>query len=178
MAKLTLSTATTFPKTDLESWVLMPVKILYNNVTEFGSQQTNDLLQINSQLQTALGEITTTCSYQQNPLKIYVQSHGLDYFGKYKDFSVYKQADTDINFIGIKKPTDKAVETYISAYDSCGNVCSTRCLVPGINPPVYKSCTGAVRASNKFPLMYKHIQKNRVVNGSDNLVPIIFVCDV
>lgn len=158
-------------KRDIKNWAFVPVRILFNNNTNsYGHRDTN------KELQTVLGNVNTKCKPFKLP-RVYIQSHGLDYFGKYKDYTVIQNGgESRVNFVGIKKPSSEFTETYLSAYDSCGNLCNTRCVVPGFYPRVYKSCTGAVRASTKEPLMYKNYPNDLSI--ADNEIPIIFVCDV
>lgn len=158
-------------KRDIKNWAFVPVRILFNNNTNsYGHRDTN------KELQTVLGNVNTKCNPFKSP-RVYIQSHGLDYFGKYKDYTVIQNGgESRVNFVGIKKPSSEFTETYLSAYDSCGNLCNTRCVVPGIYPRVYKSCAGAVRASTKEPLMYKNYPNDLSI--ADNEIPIIFVCDV
>ena len=167
-------------KTKLDSWALIPVKVIYKNTS---NSEINRISKI-ADLQSVLGEQRQNCAHEQNNrIKIYVQSYGLNYYGKYKDSMTYQRQQSAKNLIGVKKPTTKAVETFVSAYDSCGNMCHTLCLIPGILPPVYKSCTGAVSISNKEPLMYEDIfaanqNKPGLKYPKDNPVSIIFVCEV
>jgi hypothetical protein len=112
---------------------------------------------------------------------IYVQSNGLNYFGRYKD-SV-KLHGTPSLYIGIQKPNGNYSEAYISAYDRCGRICVPNCLVRNSRQhPVYKTCTGAIRATMKSPLMFLSFESSSggrlpATSLSDTAIPIIFHCN-
>lgn len=112
---------------------------------------------------------------------IYVQSDGLNYFGRYKD-SV-KLHGTPSLYIGIQKPNGNYSEAYISAYDRCGRICVPNCLVRNSRQhPVYKTCTGAIRATMKSPLMFLSFESSSggrlpATSLSDTAIPIIFHCN-
>ncbi|VDI54710.1 Hypothetical predicted protein [Mytilus galloprovincialis] len=166
-------------KSDLDAWAFVPVKIIYNNIKESTFQNKLNFTGSNTALQTILGDKTETCGERiDSPLKIFVQSHGLNYYGKYKDFAVYQNRESELNYIAIKKPSKKSVETYISAYDSCGNTCNTRCIIPGVYPPVYRSCAGAISVSSKEPFMYNDVLSAIQGLPVEENIPIVFVCDI
>lgn len=200
-------------QSDISLWAFIPVKVLYMNAhfadTEFSSIHTkysNSTTEIDSS-DPLLLETTTAGSkkissivyrrclkLKNGPDKVYVESDGINYSGRYKDFAridPVQPVSTSFTYVGIKKPSnDSAIEAMISAYDTCGRVCRARCLVRGSQPPLYKSCAGSIMADTRLPFMYKRTYDaalrglwniwESAVRGSQlngQIIPLLFVCD-
>lgn len=89
--------------------------------------------------------------------KVFVQSNGFSYKGKYLDYAVLDErqpVSESIAYVAVKNPDLGAAQCYLTAFDSCGRVCQPRCLIPGSNPPAYRPCSGVVNVSNRLPRMY------------------------
>ena len=89
--------------------------------------------------------------------KVFVQSDGFTYRGKYLDYAVIDErqpVSESVAYVAVKNPELGAAQCYLTAFDSCGRVCQPRCLVPGSNPPAYRPCSGVVNLSNRLPRMY------------------------
>ncbi|XP_060075283.1 tyrosinase-like protein 1 [Ylistrum balloti] len=119
--------------------------------------------------------------------KVYVQTDGIDYSGRYKDYAVVDERlpiSSSMTYIGVKNPTDGAAQFYMTAYDSCGRVCRPQCLTNGN----YRPCSGTFRITSTYPRMYglsyedavKGIWKkgnNLMPESNAGEVPITFFCD-
>lgn len=139
---------------------------------------------IPNQVKNASQTVSPYCLEHQNNLHnniIYVQADGLNYKGKYKDYSVVN--DSSVVTIGVQKPTTKFVsESYISAYDRCGRVCLPNCLIKSTLSPVYKTCSGAIRITAEEPTMFVSFQYESEMHKldtsqMDHILPMIFHCD-
>lgn len=89
--------------------------------------------------------------------KVFVQSNGFSYRGKYLDYAVLDERQPiseSVAYVAVKNPDLGAAQSYLTAFDSCGRVCQPRCLIPGSNPPSYRPCSGVVNISNRLPRMY------------------------
>ncbi|OWF55160.1 Tyrosinase-like protein 1 [Mizuhopecten yessoensis] len=85
--------------------------------------------------------------------KVYVQTDGIDYSGRYKDYAVVDERlpiSSSMTYIGVKNPTEGAAQFHMTAYDSCGRVCRPQCLTNGI----YRPCSGTFRVTSTYPKMY------------------------
>ncbi|OWF55161.1 uncharacterized protein LOC110463673 isoform X2 [Mizuhopecten yessoensis] len=120
--------------------------------------------------------------------KVYVQTDGIDYSGRYKDYAIVDERQaisSTMTYIGVKSPKDGAAQFYMSAYDTCGRVCRPQCL----SDKGYKPCSGAFRVTSSFPKMYglsyeDAIKRNWKKDGrlttepNKAEIPVIFLCDV
>ncbi|OWF55163.1 Tyrosinase-like protein 1 [Mizuhopecten yessoensis] len=120
--------------------------------------------------------------------KVYVQTDGIDYSGRYKDYAVVDERlpfSSSMTYIGAKNPTEGASQFYMTAYDSCGRVCRPQCLINGI----YRPCSGAFRISTSLPKMYGITYEDAVkgiwkkgqgllseANASE--IPVTFLCEI
>ncbi|XP_011434015.3 tyrosinase-like protein 2 [Magallana gigas] len=124
--------------------------------------------------------------------KIYVQSDGLNYHGKYKEYAILDErqaVSSAILQIAVRKPSDKYTETYLSAYNSCGRVCRPVCSIGEGSSSIYKACSGSFKVTNEFPLMYSNSYEGAIsslwhlsLDGKGPLFrntfsPITFICD-
>ncbi|XP_033754705.1 tyrosinase-like protein 1 [Pecten maximus] len=120
--------------------------------------------------------------------KVFVQTDGIDYSGRYKDYAVVDERlpiSSSMAYVGVKKPENGAAKFYMTAYDSCGRVCTPRCLVNGR----YQECSGAFQISTAFPKMYGRTYEEAVqtvwtigdqllaeAHGAE--IPIAFICKI
>jgi hypothetical protein len=125
--------------------------------------------------------------------KVFIQSDGLNYAGRYKDYAIIDERQpiySSVSYIGIRKPTpEKPTKVILSAFDTCGRSCRAACPVMGTGGNEYEPCPGTFEVTTKYPLMYSssygsavtaafsiHLEGKgptyRVANS-----PITFVCD-
>jgi hypothetical protein len=64
--------------------------------------------------------------------------------------------------------------TYISAYDSCGRICSPFCMVYNSNPPEYRPCSGVITNRRGPP---NYCIKENANDYEHSLSFIKFYCD-
>ncbi|XP_052063130.1 tyrosinase-like protein 1 [Mytilus californianus] len=107
---------------------------------------------------------------------IYAEADGLNYKGKYKDFAYVN--NSAIIYLGAQKPTNDTSEVFITAYDRCGRTCIPNCLVKDSKPPIYNTCTGAIRITSQNPVMYLSFPYEPELQHQDNttIPPIEFHC--
>lgn len=89
--------------------------------------------------------------------KIFVESHGLNYYGNYKDFTVLDQRhalSSATTYIGIKSPESNYTDVILYAYDFCGRSCRPYCLDMMLSPPKSKPCAGVIRVTPNEPKLY------------------------
>nr|XP_022335186.1 uncharacterized protein LOC111131774 [Crassostrea virginica] len=124
--------------------------------------------------------------------KVFVQSDGLNYHGKHKQYSIVDErqaVSSAIVQVAVRKPSEESTETYLSAYDSCGRVCRPACPVNEKSSAVYKACSGSFRVTKEYPLMYSSSYETAIsslwhlnLDGkgplfSNTFSPITFICD-
>ncbi|OWF55150.1 tyrosinase-like protein 2 [Mizuhopecten yessoensis] len=175
---------------DVDAWSFIPVKIIYQRPSKEASDQMQidvlDKLLLDEDLELAKHE---KCIISDNRTsRVYVQSDGVDYSGRYKDYAVVDETvtmSTKVTYVGIKNPDIGDVTAYITAYDSCGRACKPMCQVPHSNPMKYKPCSGTIRVSDELPQMYSPSLLDAVeeILSLDKKTisiidtPIAFVCD-
>ena len=89
--------------------------------------------------------------------KIFIESHGLNYYGNYKDFTVLDQRhalSSATTYIGIKSPESNYTDVILYAYDFCGRSCRPYCLDMTLSPPKSKPCAGVIRVTADEPKLY------------------------
>lgn len=130
--------------TDEQLWSYIPVKIIFRNKDSSVKKST---------------PVYDVCLKPNNtdlPMRVFVESNGLNYDGMFKEISHFKKdlsADSSITYIAVRKPsTEKASQAIISAYDTCGRMCQPYCLDK--SGKYSKKCTGAIKVSRQVPLMY------------------------
>ncbi|XP_062588610.1 tyrosinase-like protein 1 [Saccostrea cucullata] len=123
--------------------------------------------------------------------KVYVKTFGLDYRGSYTDHALLDerlQFSSGLSAVGVKKPlNNRGSHVFITAHDSCGNMCTAFCLNTQSSPYEYQACSGAVRISPVKPLMYRSTVKEALLSAynyssisptiSKENIPIVFHCD-
>ena len=119
--------------------------------------------------------------------KIFVQTDGIDYSGRFTDYVIVderKDIVSGVTYIGIKNPEKSSALFLMSAYDTCGRVCSARCLKDG----QYKPCSGTFYVDKQFPRLYSSTLDGAIDDvwkDNDNLlasprsehIPVTFVCE-
>jgi hypothetical protein len=159
---------------DSRLWVFMPVRIVYMRPPGyfFGSRivQKSKFMQnmdmYSPEMYSEFNNISPTVAPGTYPncykslggsSKVYVQSTGFSYCGKYLEYAVVDERQPiseAIAYVAVKNPDQGAAKVYLTAFDSCGRVCQPRCLIPGSNPPSYQPCSGVINLSNGLPRMY------------------------
>jgi hypothetical protein len=196
-------------QSDIRLWAFMPVKVVYLRPPgeDFGSriiehgQIINNTDMYDPDIYKSLQGITNDnkpatynrCSPSKpSPDRVFVQSDGINYSGRYKDFAkidLRQPISSSFTYIAIRKPTNESsVKAMITAYDTCGRVCRAKCLVVGSEPPVYKSCAGSIKADTRLPLMYGRtygeaikglwrIWETTIQGTQGDHIPLMFLCD-
>ncbi|XP_060075291.1 tyrosinase-like protein 1 [Ylistrum balloti] len=175
---------------DVDAWSFIPVKIIYQRPSEEATYQMKldvvDKLLLKEDLKLAKHE---KCIMSDNRTsRVYVQSDGIDYSGRYKDYAIVDETvtmSTKMTYVGVKNPDMGDISAYITAYDSCGRACKPMCQVPHSEPIEYKPCSGTIRVSGDLPLMYSPSMLDAVEDilnldkTSLSIIdtPIAFVCD-
>ncbi|XP_033754675.1 LOW QUALITY PROTEIN: tyrosinase-like protein 1 [Pecten maximus] len=175
---------------DMDAWSFIPVKIIYQRPSKEVGQQMRlnvlDKLSLNTELELAKHE---KCIMSDNRTsRVYVQSDGVDYSGRYKDYAIVDETvtmSTKKTYVGVKNPGAGDATAYITAYDSCGRACKPMCQVPHSEPMEYKPCSGTIHITDEFPLMYSPSLLDAVEEmlNEDQAplsiidTPIAFVCD-
>ncbi|XP_062581325.1 tyrosinase-like protein 1 [Saccostrea cucullata] len=194
-------------RVDMTNWAWLNIKVLFERPKGFnfhatfpGQNGTKDMYDIENfrQIADEIGihnqvEYKKTCSSSgSGAAKVYVQSDGLNYAGRYKDYAIIDERQpiySSVSYIAIKKPTEeKPTKVILTAFDTCGRSCHVACPVPGTNGKDYEPCSGTFEVTTEFPFMFSstyasavaaafsvHIDKGPLF-GVGN-IPITFVCD-
>ncbi|XP_052696517.1 tyrosinase-like protein 2 [Crassostrea angulata] len=124
--------------------------------------------------------------------KVFVQSDGLNYHGRYKEFAILDErqaVSSAIVQVAVRKPSDENSNAYLSAYDSCGRVCRPVCSVQKGSSSAYKACSGSFKITNEYPLMYRKSYESAIsslwhlsLDGkgplfTNHFSAITFICD-
>ncbi|XP_052087633.1 uncharacterized protein LOC127724628 [Mytilus californianus] len=199
-------------KVGKQLWVFVPVKVVnlrhgdiiyasypvdlegrkLNNTDVFSDGQP---LEFTSNLQANARSKRKSCSYDKSGLfKVRVSSYGLNYYGIYED-TVFldnkRTVSTEISYIGIKNPEQKATRIFITAVDECGIACQPMILIPGRQKRRffrYRNTQGAIRITANGPRYYSNTYRGAeslvwrtakfsVPQQDENQIPIVFVCD-
>jgi hypothetical protein len=88
---------------------------------------------------------------------IIVQTTGFSYDGKYLD-SIMLDSRPLMSvtpfYVAFKRAISTESKVYVRVHHTDGRMCYPQCLIPGSNPPVYHSCSGAIRITNELPTMF------------------------
>lgn len=195
-------------KSDLNQWVWLNIKILFERPKGFnfhtnlpGQNNTVDMYDTSNfeRIAEKIGihnQITykKQCSSSgSGAAKVFVQSDGLNYAGRYKDYAIVDERQpiySSVSYIAVKKPTTaKTTKVLLTAFDTCGRSCRAACPVPGTNGNSYEPCKGAFEITSEYPLMYStsyggavsaafsvHLESKGPMYRVNNH-PITFVCD-
>ena len=156
---------------DIRKWAYITVSIVLQRPPEFAYYKAFPV--INNEPVTT-SDIFSTISVQKNisrilatypscrqtnsvARKIFIESHGLNYYGKYKDFTVLDQRhalSSATTYIGIKSPESNYTDVILYAYDFCGRSCRPYCLDLSSFPPKSKPCAGVIRVTPEEPKLY------------------------
>lgn len=124
--------------------------------------------------------------------KVFVQSDGLNYHGRYKEFAILDErqaVSSAIVQVAVRKPSDENSNAYLSAYDSCGRVCRPVCSLQKGSSSAYKACSGSFKITNEYPLMYRKSYESAIsslwhlsLDGkgplfTNHFSSITFICD-
>ncbi|XP_033755085.1 uncharacterized protein LOC117338035 [Pecten maximus] len=188
-------------KSSIDLWAFVPVKIIFERPPELqfkaypiqngNISREHDMFTPSTDQRLKQKQQATYKDCQvsgSGAAKVYVQTDGIDYSGRYKDYAVVDErlpVSSSITYVGVKNPTDGAAQLYMSAYDSCGRVCRPKCLTD----KGYKPCSGALRVTSSFPKMYgityeDAIKRNWMKNGKilpelhSVETPVVFSCEV
>ncbi|KAJ8302501.1 hypothetical protein KUTeg_018897 [Tegillarca granosa] len=92
-----------------------------------------------------------------NAAMIFIGSHGLNYYGDYKEYVVADKRmaiSSTIGYVAVKSPEiNGTTEAIISVHDACGRICKAYCYIPGSNSE-YRRCNGAIQLTKDEPKMY------------------------
>ncbi|XP_060075288.1 tyrosinase-like protein 1 [Ylistrum balloti] len=188
---------------DEKLWVYIPVKIIYEKPSEMStnpvelpesiSPRQRNLItkEINNTeiVQPTIPASSPKCHVSgSGASKVYVQTDGIDYSGRYKDYAVVDERlpiSSAMIYVGVKNPKHSAAKFYMSAFDSCGHVCKPNCLANG----EYNACSGTFQITSSSPLMYGVTVKEAangvwetegklpVVSEYGN-APVVFTCKI
>ncbi|OWF55157.1 tyrosinase-like protein 1 [Mizuhopecten yessoensis] len=189
---------------DANLWVYIPVRVIYEKPSESSTRLDGSRQRFSSNLVNVshIQESNIIKSVPQNipasspkchisgsgASKVYVQTDGIDYSGRYKDYAVVderRSISSSMTYVGVKNPKHSAAKFYMTAFDSCGHACKPKCLVNG----EYKSCSGTFQITSSTPLMYgvtideavgelwETEDKRPVVSAQGN-APVVFTCKV
>ena len=156
---------------DIRKWAYITVSIVLQRPPEFSYYKAFPV--VNNEPVTTT-DIFSTISIQKNisnilatypncrktnsvARKIFIESHGLNYYGKYKDFTVLDQRhalSSATTYIGIKSPDSYHTDVILYAYDFCGRSCRPYCLDMSTSPPKSKPCAGVIRVTPDEPKLY------------------------
>ncbi|XP_069112914.1 uncharacterized protein [Argopecten irradians] len=188
-------------KSSIDLWAFVPVKIIFERPPQLrfksypiqngNVSRTHDMFMPSTdpdtnQRQQALYKYCQVSG--SGASKVYVQTDGIDYSGRYKDYAVVDERQaisSSMTYVGVKNPMDGTAEFYMNAYDSCGRVCRPQCL----SSKGYKPCSGAFRVTSSFPMMYgltydDAIKRNWMNGGvlstemNSAEIPVVFICEV
>ena len=166
---------------DIRKWSYIPVKIVLQRPPEFSNYKAYPVLNNKPDMTT---DVFSTIAINKNNSehlaaypkckrsssvvrKIYVESYGLNYYGKYKDFTVLDQRHaltSATTYLGVKTPEVNHTDVIVYAFDSCGRTCRPFCLDFTANPPKSKPCSGVIRITPDEPRLYGD-NYAEVVNG-------------
>lgn len=193
---------------DLNNWAWLNIKILFERPKDLnfhselpGQNATTDMYNTENfrRIAEKIG-IHNQVNYKKQcsssgsgAAKVFIQSDGLNYAGRYKDYAIVDERQpvySSVSYIGIRKPTpEKSTRVILSAFDTCGRSCRAACPVFGTDGKQYEPCPGTFEVTTKFPLMYSssygsavtaafsvHLEgKGPMYRVANN--PITFVCD-
>ncbi|CAC5417274.1 unnamed protein product [Mytilus coruscus] len=195
--------------TDL--WVFVPIKvvnlrhgdIVYSSypVNSEGRRLNNtDVFSVGQQLsfasnlQSKARSKHKPCSYDKSGLfKVKISSYGLNYYGIYED-TVFldnrRTVSTEISYVGIRNPEQRATRVFITAVDECGIACQPMILMRGYRTRHlrYRKNPGAIEITTKGHKYHSSTYRGAeslvwkadtfsVPQPDENQIPIVFVCD-
>ncbi|KAL4234820.1 hypothetical protein ACF0H5_006461 [Mactra antiquata] len=156
---------------DIRKWAYIPVNIVLQRPPEFSNYKaypvfnnrpvkTADVfstISINKTISKSLAAYPNCKFTSSVARKIYVESYGLNYYGKYKDFTILDQRhalSSATTYLGVKSPESNFTDVIVYAFDYCGRTCRPFCLDRSTNPPKSSPCSGVIRITPDLPKMY------------------------
>lgn len=156
---------------DIRNWAYIPVNIVLQRPPEFGNYKaypvfnnrpvtTADVfstISINKTISRNLAAYPNCKVTSSVARKIYIESYGLNYYGKYKDFTILDQRhalSSATTYLGVKSPDSNYTDVIVYAFDYCGRTCRPFCLDTSSNPPKSSPCSGVIRITPDTPKMY------------------------
>ncbi|XP_063442603.1 uncharacterized protein LOC134722899 [Mytilus trossulus] len=159
---------------DVNQWVYLPVKIIYKRPPNYNYNSypiINGALSITNDIYSSMGytnlhqrlktiQLATYSSCKSSTSgagMVYVQSNGLNYLGTYKEFAIVDNRmalSLSTTFIAVKSPELGVTDVLLSAFDSCGRICTPYCRNPTSPTGESHPCSGAVRISSNYPKLY------------------------
>lgn len=156
---------------DMRKWSYIPVKIVLQRPPEFTNYKaypvynnrpvtTTDVfstVSINKTISKSLASYPNCKLTNSVARKIYVESYGLNYYGKYKDFTILDQRhalSSAVTYLGVKSPDSNFTDVIVYAFDYCGRTCRPFCLDMTSSPPKSVPCSGVIRITPDKPKLY------------------------
>jgi tyrosinase len=160
-----------------EQWCYISVEIQYGTFSSnlqssyFGS----NMLDNTGTYQSNVFENADCIQKDRSKIDIYVEADGISYRGRYLDFVVLEKNKASATaYLKIAMANIDNSTTYISAYDSCGRICSPFCMVYNSNPPEYRPCSGVITNRRGPP---NYCIKENANDYEHSLSFIKFYCD-
>lgn len=159
--------------TDIREWVYIPVEIVsrrppektiydsypvfHGNVIYDGDVYSPDAYRVlrNTLHTVRLGKYDYCKDTVSNAGKIYIKSEGLNYYGTYQEYVIVDNRlalSSAMGYVAVRSPELGMTQTIISAFDSCGRMCSAFCKMSGRKE--YQPCHGALQMTSGSPKMY------------------------
>lgn len=157
---------------DVSQWVYLPVKIIYKRPPNFSYSAfpiINGALSNTADIYSPMGyknlqqrlKTIDLATYDKCRTSgagtVYVVSNGLNYLGTYKEFAIVDNRmaiSLSTTFVAIKSPERGVSEVFLSAFDSCGRICTPYCRNPASTTGESHPCSGAIRVNSNFPKLY------------------------
>lgn len=156
---------------DIRKWAYIPVKILLQRPPEFTNYKAFPVLNnkpvmdrdvfstisVNKNISEHLAAYPNCKLTSSVARQIFVESYGLNYYGKYKDFTVLDQRhalSSSTTYLGVKSPESNYTDVIVYAFDYCGRSCRPFCLDATSNPPKQRPCSGVIRVTSETPKLY------------------------
>ena len=162
---------------DSNQWVYFPVKIIVRRPPEYKQYESypverghinimrgdicspSTYSNVNRHLKnTDHPAVYEDCQTPHEPInEFFIKSVGLNYEELFKEFAIVDRRlpmTVATSFMAVSKPTSETDESIamLHAQDRCGRVCKPVCKLPGME--VFRPCSGAVRLTGKYPLMF------------------------
>ena len=136
-------------------WAIAPITIVFER---FAMRSVNPYVDIKRMTELLNNGMDYKVKYfdETSSYPIIVQTTGFSYDGKYLD-SIMLDSRTLMSvtpfYVAFKRPISTERKVYVRVHHRDGRMCYPQCLIPGSNPPVYQSCSGAIRITNELPTM-------------------------
>ncbi|KAK3101543.1 hypothetical protein FSP39_004333 [Pinctada imbricata] len=173
-------------KADYNLWAFLPIKVIHLRTTgkvynsylvkkgkpdyscDLYSSANSSSSKINSYIKPQSPSCYKYCPQDESGIfRASIKSFGINYVGYFTDYVILdnrQPIDAKISYIGFRKPTQKASRVFLTVFDHCGRICRPKCLVPGSNPPIYRSCSGLLNINWRSPKFYGNTYQKAVLN--------------